>query len=93
MVLGVKRNNFYYNDFCIDCFKQKEEFVDMPHIFSVEIHEYLSARIEQSKEKRKQAIGDKDESLQHRFEGELQELEEMRRYLTENIDLKTQKYY
>jgi hypothetical protein len=73
--------------------EKKEGFIDMPHIFSVEIHEYLSTRIEQSEKKKKQAIDDKDESLQHHFEGELLELEEMRRYLTENIDLKTQKYY
>ncbi len=65
----------------------------MPHIFSVEIHEYLSTKIEHAEGKRKQAIGDNDESLQRTLEGELLELVKMRQYLTENIDLKTQKYY
>jgi len=65
----------------------------MPHIFSVEIHVYLSAKIEEAEGKKKQAIADRDESQQRHLEGELLELMEMRKYLTNNIDLKTQKYY
>ena len=65
----------------------------MPHIFSVEIHEYLSTKIEQAESKRMQGIENNDMSQQRHLEGELLELMEMRQYLTENIDLKTQKYY
>ncbi len=65
----------------------------MPHIFSVEIHEYLSAKIEQAESRRKQAVAANMHGLQYRLEGELQELVAMRKYLAENIDLKTQKYY
>ncbi len=65
----------------------------MPHIFSVEIHAYLSAKIEAAEEKKKQAIADRDESLQRHLEGEMLELMEMRQYLNDNIDLKTQKYF
>ena len=65
----------------------------MPHIFSVEIHTYLSTKIEEAEGKKKQAIADQDESLQRYLEGELLELVKMRHYLTDNIDLKTQKYY
>ena len=65
----------------------------MPHIFSVEIHAYLSTKIEEAEGKKKQAKADLDESLQRYLEGELLELMEMRQYLTDNIDLKTQKYY
>lgn len=65
----------------------------MPHIFSVEIHAYLSAKIEEAEAKKKQAIADWDGSQQRHLEGELLELMEMRKYLTDNIDLKTQKYY
>ena len=65
----------------------------MPHIFSVEIHEYLSCKIEQAENKRKQAVATNMYDLQQRLEGELSELVAMRKYLDENIDLKTQKYY
>ena len=65
----------------------------MPHIFSVEIHAYLSVKIEEAEGEKKEAIADRDESQQRHFEGELLELVEMRKYLTDNIDLKTQKYY
>lgn len=65
----------------------------MPHIFSVEIHAYLSAKIEQVEEKKKLVVGDKADTLQRCIEGELLELVAMRQYLTDNIDLKTQKYY
>lgn len=65
----------------------------MPHIFSVEIHVYLSTKIQETEGKKKQAIADKDESLQRHVEGELLELMTMRQYLNDNIDLKTQKYF
>ena len=65
----------------------------MPHIFSVEIHGYLSSKIEQAKSRRKQAVAANAHGVQCRLEGELLELVAMRKYLAENIDLKTQKYY
>lgn len=65
----------------------------MPHIFSVEIHEYLSKKILQAKAGKTEAVLERDEELTSYYEGQLLELETMRQYLTENIDLKTQKYY
>lgn len=65
----------------------------MPHIFSVEIHDYLSAKIKQIERKQKQATETNDIWLTLRLDGELLELVGMRKYLTGNIDLKTQKYY
>jgi hypothetical protein len=73
--------------------KSDTRAIKMPHIFSVEIHEYLSGKMEQAERTRKLAILDNDMNLQRRLEGELLELVKMRQYLTENIDLKTQKYY
>ncbi|HID69367.1 MAG TPA: hypothetical protein EYP35_02640 [Desulfobacterales bacterium] len=65
----------------------------MPHAFSVEIHDYLSNKILLVGEGIKQAVLDKDQSLESYHKGQLLELEIIRRYLTDNIDLKTQKYF
>ncbi len=65
----------------------------MAHAFSVEIHDFLSGKISQAEEGKKQAAQDDDEKTWHYFKGQLVELKTLRSYLTENFDLKTQKYY
>ena len=65
----------------------------MPHAFSVEIHDYLSKKIKLAREGKETAVHKNDTAAQRSFEGQLLELEILRRYLTENFDLKTQKYY
>lgn len=65
----------------------------MAHVFSVEIHDYLSKRILLAEEDKKTAeqVNDKESRLY--YEGQLLELMTLRQYLADNIDLKTQKYY
>ncbi len=65
----------------------------MPHAFSVEVHHYLSEKIPLAREEEKIAVCNKNTAAQHSLQGQLLELETLRNYLTENFDLKTQKYY
>lgn len=65
----------------------------MPHAFSVEIHDYLSDKILSARNGIDQATLKQDQALESYHKGRLLELEIMRQYLTDNIDLKTQKYY
>ncbi len=65
----------------------------MPHAFSVEIHDYLSNKILQIEKNQRKAVQERDDVLQSYYEGQLLELTTMRHYLTDNFDLKTQKYY
>ena len=65
----------------------------MPHAFSVEIHDYLSRKILLAEDGRRKAVQESDDRLQSHYEGQLLELNTLRQYLTDNFDLKTQKYY
>ncbi len=65
----------------------------MPHAFSVEIHDYLSKKIKLAGEGKARAVQENDTAARYSFEGQLLELETLRHYLTENFDLKNQKYY
>ncbi len=65
----------------------------MPHAFSVEIHNYLSDKILMMEETKKKSMEEKNRSCERYCEGQLLELKTMRKYLTENFDLKTQIYY
>ncbi len=61
----------------------------MPNDFSVEIHTYLSAKILEAEREAK--LGDQVTSAYAR--GKLEELQWIRKYLQENIDLKNYIYY
>ncbi len=65
----------------------------MAHEHSVTIHEYLSLKIQGAKNKKDEAksLGN-DENIQF-YKGQLEELLNIRKYLTDQIDLNTQKYY
>ncbi|MEN8190499.1 MAG: hypothetical protein ABFS19_11670 [Thermodesulfobacteriota bacterium] len=65
----------------------------MPHAFSVEIHDYLSQEILTVEKNQMAANEEGDSDLQSYCEGQLLELKNLRQYLTDNIDLKTQNYY
>ncbi len=65
----------------------------MAHVFSVEIHDYLSNRIQLAEKGKKRAELAKDAASRRYYEGQLLELKILRKYLTDNIDLKTQKYF
>lgn len=65
----------------------------MAHVFSVEIHDFLSKKILLAEENKKVAEQENNEDNRLYHEGQLLELKTLRQYLTDNIDLKTQKYY
>ena len=65
----------------------------MAHIFSVEIQNYISEKLAVAEKKKKDAEKQNDFETQQFYEGQLKELLTFREYLTEKIDLKTQKYY
>ncbi len=65
----------------------------MAHVFSVEIHNYLSDKILLAEQGKKTAEDENNEASRLYYEGQLLELKTLRQYLTDNIDLKTQKYY
>ncbi len=65
----------------------------MPHAFSVEIHDYIGRKLLLMEEARAKAIQENNSSVQFYCEGQIVELMNLRKYLAENMDLKTQKYY
>jgi len=65
----------------------------MAHIYSVEIQNYISEKLAVAEKKKKDAEKQNDFETQQFYEGQLKELLTFREYLTEKIDLKTQKYY
>ena len=67
--------------------------IALAHEYSVEIHNYISEKISVAEEKKKRAEKQNDSETQQFCEGQLKELFKIRKYLTERIDLKTQKYY
>ncbi len=65
----------------------------MTHEYAVEIQNYISEEISTVMEK-KQAAEEQADTMSLRFcEGQLEELYSIRSYLTDRIDLKTQKYF
>ena len=65
----------------------------MAHEHSVTIHDYLSLKIVEVKKKKEKANKlDDIENIQF-YTGQLEELLNIRSYLTDQIDLNTQKYY
>jgi hypothetical protein len=65
----------------------------MTHAYSVEVHDYISEKIAIAEEENEKAQKQDDFEAQRFYQGQLKELFKMREYLTEKIDLKTQKYY
>ncbi|MBW1753580.1 MAG: hypothetical protein JRJ46_10895 [Deltaproteobacteria bacterium] len=65
----------------------------MTHSYSVEVHNYISEQIAIAEEKNKKVQKQNDFETQRFYQGQLKELCKIREYLTEKIDLKTQKYY
>ena len=65
----------------------------MANEYSVEIHDYISNQIAAAEKMKIDAESNGDSSSAKYYEGRLQELHEIRQYMVEKIDLKTQKYY
>ncbi len=65
----------------------------MTHEYSAQIQNYISAKISAVMEARQTAEKRADAKSLRFCEGQLEELYNIRKYLTERIDLETQKYY
>ena len=65
----------------------------MANEYSVAIHHYISDKIATAEKNKKKAEKENDRAAVGYCEGQLQELNLIRRYLNDKIDLKTQKYY
>ncbi len=65
----------------------------MANEFSVAIHDFISARIAASQKNKAHAEKNHDAAAVSYYEGQLQELNAIRHYMVDNIDLKTQKYF
>ena len=65
----------------------------MAHEYSVTIHQYITDRISSMKKKELVAKKQNDIERYQFYRGQLQELFTIREYLTEKVDLQTQKYY
>jgi len=65
----------------------------MTNQHSVEIHKYISDKIATATHRQKKAEAANDSEASRFHAGQLYELEKIREYMAQNIDLKTQKYY
>jgi len=65
----------------------------MANQYSVEIHKYISAKIAAATSQIKKAEIANNTATRRFYEGQLYELDQLRQYMAQNIDLKTQKYY
>ena len=65
----------------------------MANQFSVEIHTYISDKIAFATDQIKKVPEANDLETRRFYEGQLYELNKIREYMAEKIDLKTQKYY
>jgi len=63
------------------------------HEYSVKIHEYLTSKIAIAQKKKKKAKRLEDFEGVQFYNGQIEELFSIRKYLTDQIDLDTHKYY
>ncbi len=65
----------------------------MAHEYSVQIHDWITKKMNTITADLKSATEKNDSSKESYYKGQLGELEFIRQYLTDQIDLDTQKYY
>ena len=65
----------------------------MTNQYSVEIHLYIREKIAAATRQQKKAQAANDSAASRFYAGQLYELEKIREYMTQTIDLKTQRYY
>ena len=65
----------------------------MPNEYSIAIHNYITEQIHLHEEKVKKSSNDRNSAETHYSLGRLNELQWIRDYLAENIDLKEFSYY
>lgn len=65
----------------------------MTHEYSVEVQDYITQSISEAEKRASEAMSQSDMASTRFHRGQLRELQHIRRFLTERIDLETQKYY
>lgn len=65
----------------------------MAHEYSVQIHEWIKDRIDNINQQLNNSRKTGDSCKESFYNGQLDQLKEIRQYLTESIDLDTQTYY
>ena len=65
----------------------------MANEYLVEIHNYISRKIAQSQSRKDDAQTNTEMESERYYEGQLAEWHHLRRYLSERVNLKTQKYF
>ena len=65
----------------------------MAHEYSIKIHDYLTGKIADAQKNKKKAKSLEDFGNVQFYNGQLEELFSVRKYLTDQIDLDTHKYY
>jgi hypothetical protein len=65
----------------------------MANEYSVAVHNYISGKIAAAEKNKTHAEIENDSGSISYYEGQLKELNNIRQYMVEKIDLKTQKYY
>lgn len=65
----------------------------MAHEYSVLVHNYLMELLKKSKKEHQKALDDRNKKLENFYNGKVEEVLYLRKYLTDKIDLDTQTYY
>jgi hypothetical protein len=65
----------------------------MANEYLVNIHHFLSEKIKESEAAVRSAVDKGDMAKQQYYSGELYELTQIRKYMSENFNLETQVYY
>ena len=65
----------------------------MANEYLIEIHNYISEKIDHAQNRKDDAIANNKLESQRFYEGQLKEWRHLRKYLAEKVDLKTQKYF
>ena len=71
----------------------QNKHIIMANEYLVEIHKYISERIVSAENEKRTADANNDLESKRFYQGQLQEWLEMRTYLANKVDLKTQKYF
>ena len=66
---------------------------NMANDYLIDIHNYISKKIVYAESLKAEAQERNDEASRKFYEGQLAEWQQIRAYLTEKVDLKTQKYF
>ena len=83
-------NNFILQNYKMYYYKENDS---VAHEYSIKIHDYLTGKIADAQKNKKKAKSLEDFGNVQFYNGQLEELFSVRKYLTDQIDLDTHKYY